>query len=78
MRKEFLLEPKSIINLGHEEDSDSCRGAGSSFSGNKNPRESSRIWAKIPGSRALRGGLRKGRDLDKPERRPEVTTETRA
>ena len=48
MRKEFLLEPKSIINLGHEEDSDSCRGAGSSFSGNKNPRESSRIWAKIP------------------------------
>ena len=78
MRKEFLLEPKSIISLGHEEDPDSCRGAGSSFSGNKNPRESSRIWAKIPVSRALRGGFRKGRDLDKPERRPNVRPETRA
>ena len=78
MKKEFLLEPKSIISLGHEEDPDSCRGAESSFSGNKNPRESSKIWAKLPMSRALRGGFRKGRDMDNPERRPEVTPDTRA
>lgn len=32
----------------------------------------------IPVSRALRGGFRKGRDLDKPERRLNVRPETRA
>ena len=78
MRKEFLLGPKTIISLGHEEDPDSRRGAESSFSGSKNPRESSRIWAKIPVSRALRGGFRKGRDLENPERRPEVTPDAAA